>query len=106
MNTRDIQPLDDLEMFELLQAAYPERFPDESDTSWHAAMEFASELNGFDELADLLGRVALLTVPMQSALSGRHFHCLGKVEIKDGKADMVAAVRRCVAIDQRDKPHA
>ena len=24
------QPLDDLEMFELLQAAYPEKFPDDA----------------------------------------------------------------------------
>ena len=31
------KPLDDLEMFELLQAAYPEKFPDDEDETWEAA---------------------------------------------------------------------
>lgn len=48
------QPLDELEMFELLQACYPERFPDDEDETFEAALNFADELSGFDELADLL----------------------------------------------------
>lgn len=88
------QPLDDLEMFELLQACYPEKFPDDEDETFEAALNFASELSGFDELADLLGRVAMLTMPMKSGLTGRLSHCLGRVEFSDGSASMMAAVRR------------
>lgn len=87
-------PLDDLEMFELLQAAYPEKFPDEEDETWQAAQDFADNLSGFDELADLLGRVVMMTMPMESGMTKRLSHCLGKVTIHDGSADMVAAVRR------------
>jgi recombinational DNA repair protein (RecF pathway) len=74
MNT---QPLDDLEMFELLQAAYPEKFPDDEDETFEAALNFAEELSGLDELADLLGRVVMLTMPMKSGLTERLSHCLG-----------------------------
>lgn len=88
------EPLDDLEMFELLQAAYPERFPGDDNATWEAAQEFADEISGWEDIADLLGRVATLTMPMQSPLTGALFHCLGKVEIYDGKANMVAVVRR------------
>lgn len=89
------KPLDDLEMFELLQAAYPGRFPDEGgDESWEAAQEFIEELSGFDEIADLLGRVVMLSMPMESGLTKRLSHCLGTVTIKQGSAQMMAAVRR------------
>jgi len=96
------QPLDDLEMFELLQACYPEKFPDEADETFEAAMNFASELSGFDELADLLGRVAMMTMPMKSGLTGRLSHCLGKVEFSNGAASMSAAVRRDVVTPNAD----
>ena len=88
------QPLDDLEMFDLLQACYPEKFPDDEDETFGAAMDFASELSGFDELADLLGRVAMLTMPMESGLTGRLSHCLGRIRFSDGYASMMAVVRR------------
>lgn len=91
------KPLDDLEMFELLQAAYPGKFDDDDDTSWDNAMEFADSLTGFDALADLLGRVAMLTMPMESGITKRLSHCLGKITIGDGAAQMVSAVRRDVA---------
>ena len=90
------QPLDDLEMIELLQAAYPEKFPDDEDETFDAALNFAEELSGFDELADLLGRVVVLTMPMKSGLTEQLSHCLGKVEFADGAASMMAAVRRDV----------
>ena len=47
-------------------------------------------------LADLLGRVVMLTMPMASGLTERLSHCIGKVTIGDGKAQMIAAVRRDV----------
>lgn len=90
------KPIDDLEMFELLQAAYPEKFPDEEDSTWEAAQQFACDINGWDDVADLLGRVVMLTMPMKSGLTERYSHCLGKVTIKDGTVDMTAAVRRDV----------
>jgi len=90
------KPLDDLEMFDLLQLAYPDKFPDEEDSTFESAMMFADDLSGFDELADLLGRVAMMTMPMGSGLTNRLSHCLGKVTINDKSASMVAVVRRDV----------
>ena len=94
MSKQKTKPLDELEMFELLQAAYPEKFKDDDDETWEAAMAFADELCGFEELCDLLGRVVMLTMPMESGLTRRLSHCLGKVEIANGSANMIAAVRR------------
>lgn len=90
------QHLSDLEMFELLQIAYPEKFPDESDETWDEAMEFASTRGGFDDLADLLGRVVMMAMPMTSPLTGEAHHVLGKIIISDGEARMMAAVKRPV----------
>jgi len=91
------KPLDDLEMFELLRAAYPERFKDDEDETWEEAQHFADELSGWEDVADLLGRVVMLTMPMESGLTKRLSHCLGAVTIKEGSAQMMAAVRRDVA---------
>lgn len=90
-------PLDELEMFELLRAAYPEKFPNEEDETFEAAQNFADEIQGWEAVADLLGRVAMLTMPMESVLTKRLSHCLGPVVIINDRATMVAAVRRDVA---------
>lgn len=87
-------PLDEFEMFELLQAAYPEKFKEESDETWESVMQFAEEFEGLEQLCDLLGRVVMLTNPMTSGLTRRVSHCLGRVTIREGAVDMVAAVRR------------
>lgn len=87
-------PLCDLEMFDLLQAAYPEKFPDEEDATWDAAQQFADEISGWDAVADLLGRVVMLSMPMKSGLTEHLYHCLGKVSVHGGTAQMNAAVRR------------
>lgn len=87
-------PLDDLEIVELLWAAYPERFKDESNEDWDAALQLADEINGFDELADLLGRVVMLTMPSTSIITGTAMHALGKIEISGNQAIMTAAVKR------------
>ena len=97
------KPLDDLEMFELLQLAYPDRFPDDENETWDDAMEFAGEFGSFEHLADLLGRVAMLTMPMQSGLTKRPSHCLGQVVIINGQATMVAAVRRDFKPDEKNE---
>ena len=88
------RPLDDLEMVELIWAAYPERFKDESNEDWEAALQFIEEMDGFDELADLLGRVVMLTMPAVSPLTGDYYHTLGKVVKGVGSWNMVAAVKR------------
>lgn len=88
------KPLDDLEMFELLRAAYPEKFTDDEDATWDAAQQFVDEMTGWDEIADLLGRVVMLTMPMESGFTKRLSHCLGVVTVSDGSANMIAAVRR------------
>ncbi len=88
------KPLDELEMFELLRATYPEKFTDETEETWEAAHSFAEELSGWDELADLLGRVAMLTMPMKSGLTETISHCIGPVTIQDGNARMTTVVRR------------
>lgn len=94
MTKARIQPLDDLEMFELLQAAYPEKFPGDDDETWDAAQNFADEICGWEDVAELLGRVVMLTMPMESGLTKRLSHCLGRVTLHDGQASMIAAVRR------------
>lgn len=93
------KPLDDLEMFELLQAAYPEKFIGDSDEVFEAAQEFAESISGWEEVADLLGRVAMLTMPMGSPLTGSLHHVLGQVTIREGQAYMMAAVKRPVKIE-------
>ncbi|PHS64375.1 MAG: hypothetical protein COB09_08350 [Thalassobium sp.] len=88
------EKLDELEMFELLQAAYPEKFINEDDETWDAAQQFADDLSGWEDIAELLGRVVMLTMPMGSGITKRLSHCIGPVTIADGKAHMIAAVRR------------
>ena len=97
------KPLDDLEAFELLRAAYPEKFTNDDDETWDAAQNFVDEISGWDEIADLLGRVAMLTMPMESGITKRLSHCLGTVEIKDGQVYMTAAVRRDVNFPNSQK---
>ena len=66
---KKIQPLDELEMFELLKAAYPEKFKGDDDETWESAQEFADEISGYEDVAELLGRVVMLSMPMKSPMS-------------------------------------
>lgn len=93
-----IKPLSELEMYDLLQAAYPGKFTDDDD-GFEDAQEFAEDLSGWDEVADLLGRVAMLAMPMGSPLTGSLHHVLGQVTIREGQAYMMAAVKRPVKIE-------
>lgn len=94
------KPLDDLEMHDLLRLIYPEHICDDGDAYFELSSSIRDECVvdlGDDfvvPLADLLGRVVMLAMPMQSSISGRMAHCLGEVTVTDGKATMVAAVRR------------
>lgn len=91
--------LDDLELYELIVAAYPEKFggrDEAGDDLWDEVMDFVDELCGeMDEhsLRGLLGRLVMLSMPMRG-ISGELSHVLGTVEIANETANMTAAVRR------------
>lgn len=104
MTTRDLsksQRLSDLELYELIVAAYPEKFgarEEDGDDLWDEVMEFVDELCGeMDEhsLRGLLGRLVMLSMPLQG-MGGDLAHALGPVEIRNETAYMTAAVRRPV----------
>jgi len=58
------KPLNDLELYELIIAAYPDKFTEDADDdNWEDVMDFADQLSGIDEISDLLGRVTMLTHP-------------------------------------------
>jgi hypothetical protein len=80
----------------MIQAAYPGFFSDDdSDETWDSVMNFVGSLSGFEDIAVLLGRVIMLTVPLRSPLTGKLSRCLGKVEItEDNKINMDACVKR------------
>lgn len=93
------KPADDLELYELIVAAYPDKFQEGDDDIWDEVMEFAEEKFGdLENLCDLLGRLVLLASPMVSAISNEVVHCLGQVAIKDGQAQMISAISRKVAL--------
>jgi len=99
---KNAKPLDDLEMHELLRLIYPENIRSDDDEYFELSQDICDNAtidlgDGAEvSLADLLGRVAMLTMPMESGLTKQLSHCLGSVTIKEGSVQMVAAVRRDV----------
>jgi len=94
-----IEQLTDLEQFELMVAAYPEKFEsreEAGDDLWDEVMELFEETICDQELVlDLLSRMIYLSMPMGSPLTGRAFHVLGKPElVADGTVRMMSAVSR------------
>lgn len=104
-NLSKAKPLEDLELFELIVAAYPEKFQaaeERGDDIWDEVIEFADDLCAEmdqDALCNLLGRVVMLTMPMQAGITGDGRHVLGTIEFRDGKALMTAAVTRPIQKD-------
>jgi hypothetical protein len=100
--------LTDLELYEVLVAAYPEKFgerDEEGDDLWDEVMEFADSICADmdeTELRRMIGRLVFLSMPMQGALSGEAKHCLGKIKILGGQAHMTAAVSRKIVIEEGD----
>lgn len=95
-----VKPATDLELYEIMVAAYPDTFNENSnDDIWDEVMAFAEDMFGDIELfSEFLGRIVLLTSPMTSAINGELSHCLGKVEVKKGKAYMTTAIKRPVSV--------
>lgn len=95
--------LDDLEQYELMVAAYPEKFggrEEAGDDLWDEAIEHFEEVTSDSEqVIELLSRIIYLTMPMGSPLSGRMHHVLGVPAIlKDGSIGMMSAVSREIVI--------
>jgi hypothetical protein len=93
--------LDDLEMHELLRLIYPDHIKSDDDECFELSQYIGEQTidlgDGVEvDLFDFLGRVVMLTVPMQSGLTGTWSHCLGKVEVSESTVNMIAAVRRNV----------
>jgi hypothetical protein len=96
---KNAKPIDDLEMHEILRLIYPEHIKSDDDEYFELSQDICEVLiplgNGAEvTLAELLGRVVMLTPPMKSSLAGRLSHCLGSVKLVPGDMQMTAAVRR------------
>jgi hypothetical protein len=99
---KNIKPLNDLELHEILRLIYPEHIRSDDDAYFElsgSALDAQIDLgDGFKvTLADFLARIVMLTMPMWSELSGTLYHCLGEVTITKDTVRLCAAVRRDVA---------
>jgi len=97
------EALSDLELFELIVAAYPERFAEREaagDDIWDEVQEFIEEELIADELSDefglrqFLARIVMLAHPVRSPLSGDWRHALGQIEVRGNQVLMTAAASR------------
>jgi hypothetical protein len=101
-NFSQVKALDDLELFEILVAAFPEKFAareEAGDDLWDEVQEFAEDLCAdmdIDQLSRLLARLVMLSSPMEAALSGERVHALGTVEIRGDKVFMSGGAKRPV----------
>ena len=71
--------LDNLEVFELMQAIYPEKFKDEDDATFEAAIDFFDELLAFGHGRELIAKLVMLTPTITSELTGEEYHALGTI---------------------------
>lgn len=90
-----IQPLTDLERFDLLQAMFPGELSDDN-AGWDQMDELL--VNKFDiypeDFDRLVGHLVMLAPTMEAPLSGTQQHVLGQVTISNGQLLMTAAVKR------------
>lgn len=95
-NMKKAGPVDDLELYELIVAAYPDKFNEHSeDCIWDEVMNFAEEqFGGIENVSELLGRLVYLTMPQQTAITGRATHALGPIKKSETGYSMMAAVSR------------
>lgn len=89
-------PIDDLERFELMQMLFPEELPDDDDESWDKVDDLIYEKFGVDpEQFDLIvGHLVMLAPVMESGLTKRRMHVLGKVTVEGDNQYMCAGVKR------------
>lgn len=101
---KNVKTLDDLELHDLLRLLYPEHIQSDDDEYFELSQEVRMSVvdlgGGFEvDLPDLLARMVMLAAPMGGGLSGKMYHCLGHVTVRDGVVHMEAAVRREVRHD-------
>ncbi|WP_270818318.1 hypothetical protein [Aeromonas sp. Y318-3] len=104
MSAFKFKPATDLELYELLVAAYPDKFSEDGPDIWDDVMEFAEELVSSGEvevLSELLGRIVMLASPMQGMIAGESRHSLGKVTIQGNQVLMTSAISRPVAMPEK-----
>lgn len=92
-----IEQLDDLEQYELMVAAYPEKFGgrEEDDELWDDVMAHWGDVtDDAEQVADLIARLVYLTMPMSSALTSTHRHVLGVPSMHNGSVLMTAVITR------------
>lgn len=97
------EALSDLELFELIVAAYPEKFAEREEAGediWDEVQEFIDNELIAEELADefglrqFLARIVMLSHPVQSPFTGEYRHALGKIEVRGERVHMTAAAHR------------
>lgn len=110
---KSAKPIEDLELFEIIVAAYPERFEareEAGDDLWDEVMEFVEDeivgelLCSEEGLRQFLGRILLLTNPLHSPLSGKLFHTLGKVDFRNGAVRMTSCAKAEIRNDDPSTP--
>jgi hypothetical protein len=107
MSKATIQPLTDLERFDLLQIMFPGELSDD-DEGWDKAEDliyekFNIEAEDFDLL---VGHLVMCAPVLTSPLSGAVHHVLGEIIIKDGSQHVMAAVKREAAAQEQEEPTA
>lgn len=90
-----VQPLDDLERFEIMQAMFPDEVGDDNE-AWDNLEDTIHEKFNIDvEDFDLLvGHLVMCAPVMGSPLTGKQNHVLGSVSINGNQLQVVAAVKR------------
>lgn len=90
-----IQPLNDLERFDIMQAMFPDEVGDDNeawdnleDMIWE---KFSINVEDFDRL---VGHLVMCAPVMGSPLAGKQNHVLGSVSINGNQQHVVAAVKR------------
>jgi hypothetical protein len=94
MSKATIQPLTDLERFELLQIMFPQELGEDADLGDEEDLlfdKFDLEPEQFDQL---VGHLVMCAPVLISPLSGAAHHVLGETIIKDGQQHVMAAVKR------------
>lgn len=86
-------------MHDVLRLAFPELIMSDEDHYFDLSVSACRYDISLGErcsfsLADLLGRVTMLSNPVKSELNGKLYHCLGEVSIIDDYVNMTSAVRR------------
>lgn len=71
-----VQPLTDLEIFELMQAMFPGKYSDE-DSGFSSALHDWEGLLEEYFLEEIVAKVVMLTPKFESPITGEVFHALG-----------------------------